>query len=88
MGAGATIVNIAAELAQQRIAAPEDVDRAVVLGLGYPHGPLAWGDALGPRVVLEILDNVHASTRDPRYRASPWLRRRAELGASLLTPEA
>ena len=84
----ATIVNIAAEIAQLRIAAPGDVDRAVVLGLGYPHGPLAWGDRLGPRVVLEILDNLHALTRDPRYRPSPWLRRRAQLGASLLTPES
>jgi 3-hydroxybutyryl-CoA dehydrogenase len=84
----ATIVNIAAEIAQQRIAAPNDVDRAVVLGLGYPHGPLAWGDRLGPRVVLEILDNLHTLTRDPRYRPSPWLRRRAQLGASLLTPES
>jgi len=84
----ATIVNIAADIAQQGIAAPADIDRAVVLGLGYPHGPLAWGDRLGPRVVLEILDNVHALTRDPRYRPSPWLRRRAQLGASLLTPEA
>jgi 3-hydroxybutyryl-CoA dehydrogenase len=83
----ATIVNIAAEIAQQRIAAPGDVDRAVVLGLGYPSGPLAWGDRLGPRVVLEILDNIHALTRDPRYRPSPWLRRRAELAISLLTPE-
>jgi 3-hydroxybutyryl-CoA dehydrogenase len=84
----ATIVNIAAEIAQQRIAAPNDVDRAVVLGLGYPHGPLAWGDRLGPRVVLEILDNLHTLTRDPRYRPSPWLRRRAQLGASLLTQES
>ncbi len=84
----ATIVNIACDIAQQGIAVPADVDRAVVLGLGYPHGPLAWGDRLGPRVVLEILDNVHALTRDPRYRPSPWLRRRAELGASLLAPEA
>ena len=84
----ATIVDIACDIAQQGIAVPADVDRAVVLGLGYPHGPLAWGDRLGPRVVLEILDNVHALTRDPRYRPSPWLRRRAELGASLLAPEA
>jgi 3-hydroxybutyryl-CoA dehydrogenase len=83
----ATIVNIACDICQQGIAAPADVDRAVVLGLGYPHGPLAWGDRLGPRLVLEILDNVHALSRDPRYRPSPWLRRRAELGASLLTPE-
>ncbi len=74
-------------IAQQRIAAPDDVDRAVVLGLGYPHGPLAWGDRLGPRVVLEILENLHALSGDPRYRPSPWLRRRALLGVSLLVRE-
>jgi 3-hydroxybutyryl-CoA dehydrogenase len=83
----ATIVNIAAEIAQQRIAAPADVDRAVVLGLGYPSGPLAWGDRLGAQTTLEILDNVHALTGDPRYRPSLWLRRRAKLAVSLLTPE-
>jgi len=38
--------------------------------------------------VLEILDNLQACYGDPRYRPSPWLRRRALLGASLLTPEA
>ncbi len=83
----ATIVNIACEIAQRRIAAPEAIDRAVRLGLGYPKGPLEWGDALGPGVVVEILDAVHARTGDPRYRASLWLRRRAELGLSLRTPE-
>jgi len=83
----ATIVNIACDIAQQRIAAPADIDRAVVLGLGYPHGPLAWGDRLGPRSVLEILENLQSLSGDPRYRPSPWLRRRAMLGASLLTDE-
>ncbi|MFP3711679.1 3-hydroxyacyl-CoA dehydrogenase family protein, partial [Paraburkholderia sp. SIMBA_009] len=43
----AMIVNIAADIAQQQIATPEDIDRAVTLGLGYPVGPLALGDALG-----------------------------------------
>jgi 3-hydroxybutyryl-CoA dehydrogenase len=80
----ATIVNIACEIAQQRIATPEAVDRAVTLGLGYPVGPLALGDRLGPGRVLAILDALHRSTGDPRYRASPWLRRRALLGAGLL----
>ena len=83
----ATIVNIAADIAQQRIAVPADIDRAVTLGLGYPNGPLAWGDRLGPAVVVEVLANIQALTGDPRYRASPWLRRRAQLGTSLLTPE-
>ncbi len=84
----ATIVNIACDIAQQGIAAPTDIDRAVTLGLGYPHGPLAWGDRLGAATVLAVLNNMLALSGDPRYRASPWLRRRAVLGASLLTPEA
>ncbi len=83
----ATIVNIACEIAQQRIATPADVDRAVVLGLGYPRGPLAWGDLLGPATVLEIVQNLLALTGDPRYRPSPWLRRRAALGLSLLVED-
>ncbi len=83
----ATIVNIACDIAQQRIAAPADIDRAVVLGLGYPHGPLAWGDRLGAATVLEILDNLLAATGDPRYRPSLWLRRRARLGLSLTTED-
>ncbi len=84
----AHIVNIGCDIAQQGIALPADIDCAVTLGLGYPKGPLALGDALGARTVLEILDNLQACYGDPRYRPSPWLRRRALLGASLLTPEA
>lgn len=83
-----TIVNIACDIAQQRIATPDDIDAAVTLGLGYPKGPLAWGDALGPRRLLQVLETIHASTGDPRYRPSPWLSRRARLGVSLLTPES
>jgi 3-hydroxybutyryl-CoA dehydrogenase len=84
----AHVVNVGCDIVQQRICTPEDLDRAVTLGLGYPFGPLAWGDRLGPQRVIEVLDAIHAFTGDPRYRASPWLRRRALLGVSLLTPEA
>jgi len=83
----AHIVNVGCDIAQQAIAAPGDIDRAVTLGLGYPSGPLAMGDALGPARVAAILDAMHGIHRDPRYRPSPWLRRRALLGASLLTAE-
>ena len=83
----AGIVNIACDIAQQRIATPADIDRAVTFGLGYPQGPLAWGDALGPSRVLTILEALQRLYGDPRYRPSPWLRRRAALGVSLLTPE-
>lgn len=84
----ATIVNIAAEIAQRGIASVADIEDAVRLGLGYPYGPLAWGDRVGTHRVLRILRNMQSATGDPRYRPSPWLVRRAGLGISLLTPEA
>ena len=80
----AMIVSIGTEIAQQRIASPADIDSAVRTGLGYPLGPLAMGDALGASTVLEILHNMHRLTGDPRYRPGGWLRRRAQLGLSLL----
>lgn len=83
----AHIVNIACEIAQQGIADPQDIDHAVILGLGYPHGPLAWGNLLGADTVLVILHNLEQQTGDPRYRASAWLQRRAALGLSLLHKE-
>ncbi|HJV84665.1 MAG TPA: 3-hydroxyacyl-CoA dehydrogenase [Noviherbaspirillum sp.] len=83
----AAIVNIGADIAQQAIATPQDIDKAVTLGLGYPKGPLSMGDALGGWTVLRILDGLFDFYRDPRYRPSPWLKRRAMLGVSLLTPE-
>jgi 3-hydroxybutyryl-CoA dehydrogenase len=83
----AMIVNIGSRIAELRIAAPADIDTAVELGLNYPKGPLALGDMLGARRVLAVLDGMQAATRDPKYRATAWLRRRALLGVSLLTPD-
>ncbi len=79
----AMIVNIGSEIAQQRITAPDELDRAVELGLGYPRGPLKLGNHLEPARILAILEAMHALYEDPRYRPSPWLRRRARLGLDL-----
>ncbi|MFH1872998.1 MAG: 3-hydroxyacyl-CoA dehydrogenase [Pseudomonadota bacterium] len=84
----ACIVNIGCDIAQQRVASPADIDRAVTLGLGYPKGPLAFGDALGARKILGVLEAMQSFYGDPRYRPSPWLKRRALLGVSLLTEES
>ncbi|MGK4923777.1 3-hydroxyacyl-CoA dehydrogenase family protein, partial [Bordetella hinzii] len=70
-------------IAQQHIATPGDIDQAVNLGLGYPKGPLAMGDALGAARILEILRNMERVTGDPRYRPSLWLQRRVQLGLPL-----
>jgi 3-hydroxybutyryl-CoA dehydrogenase len=83
----AMIVNVGTRIAELRIAAPADIDTAVELGLNYPKGPLALGDSLSPARVLAVLDGMQAVTLDPKYRATAWLRRRARLGVSLLTPD-
>lgn len=83
----ATIVNIAADMCQQGVCSPKDLEVAVTLGLGYPMGPLAMGDRIGPTNVLEILFNMQTVYGDPRYRPSPWLRRRGALGLSLMHEE-
>lgn len=83
----ASIINLACDIAQQGIASVADIDRAVQLGLGYPHGPLAWGDQLGASRLLLILERMHSLSGDPRYRPSSWLRRRVRLELSLRQPE-
>jgi len=82
-----TIVNIASDMCQQRVCSPADLETAVRLGLGYPQGPLAMGDLYGPTNMLEVLFNLQTVYGDPRYRPSPWLRRRGALGLSLMHEE-
>ena len=84
----ATIVNIASDMCQQRVCTPEDLETAVTLGLAYPMGPLAMGNRFGPDSILEVLFNMQTVYGDPRYRPSPWLRRRGAIGLSLLHEES
>ena len=83
----ATIVNIASDMCQQQVCTPEDLETAVTLGLAYPMGPLAMGNRFGPDSILEVLFNMQTVYGDPRYRPSPWLRRRGAIGLSLLHTE-
>lgn len=84
----AMVINLGCDIAMQKIATPEDIDNAVKLGLGYPYGPISWGDHLGASRVLLILERIYGLTGDPRYRPSPWLQRRAKLDVSLFTQQA
>lgn len=78
----AMIVNIGCWIAQSNFASPSDIDRAAVLGLGYPKGPFAMADSIGAQQIAAILTAIQSRTGDPRYRANPWLLRRGELQLS------
>ena len=77
------LVAIAADLAAHAVAEPAAIDLAVASALGLPQGPLALGDRIGPRVVVEGLERLRVASADPRWRVPPWLARRAQLGLAL-----
>jgi 3-hydroxybutyryl-CoA dehydrogenase len=76
----AMIGNLGCEMAQIQLATPDDIDLAMRLGLNYPMGPLEIIDDFGPDLAHRIMQTMQMITGDDRYRPSPWLRRRAQLG--------
>ncbi|MEU1484673.1 3-hydroxyacyl-CoA dehydrogenase [Streptomyces sp. NPDC005752] len=82
----ASVVSVATSIAERALATPADIDLAVTTGLGYPVGPLAWGDRIGAARMLELQRSLHATTGDPRNRPTRWLTERAQLGLALTDP--
>jgi 3-hydroxybutyryl-CoA dehydrogenase len=76
----AMLANEAAEAVHQGVAGAADIDLAMVKGVNYPRGPLAWADSLGPARILAVIENLAAVYGDGRYRPSPLLRRLALTG--------
>lgn len=83
----ACIANLGCEIAQMGLAAPEDIDLALKLGLNYPLGPLEMAEAMGVEETHAIMARLQTITGDDRYRPSLWLRRRALLGLPIHTPD-
>ncbi|MFP5346899.1 MAG: 3-hydroxyacyl-CoA dehydrogenase [Actinomycetes bacterium] len=79
----AMLVNEAADLVERREASAADVDTAMRLGTGYPEGPLAWGDSLGPDVVYDVLRGLAYAVPTGRYRVAPALERAARTAGRL-----
>ena len=74
---GATVVNEASFALADRVATPEDIDTAMMLGFNWPIGPVSWGNRLGHPRVVEILDDLRA-LHGESYRAAPSLRASAD----------
>jgi 3-hydroxybutyryl-CoA dehydrogenase len=78
------LINAAIDALFWKVASPADLDLAMIKGVNYPKGLLAWADELGPSVVLERLDRLYREYGEERYRPSPLLRRVAASGARFL----
>jgi 3-hydroxybutyryl-CoA dehydrogenase len=74
------IINEASFLLQEKGATPSGIDTAMLLGVNYPKGPLAWADEIGLPLVVKTLQAVHAETGDDRYRVCPLLLRMSQRG--------
>lgn len=75
----AMIVNEALDALQKGVASEQDIDTAMRLGVNYPQGPLAWGEKLGWRRLLTLLENLQRHYGEERYRPCSLLRQRALL---------
>jgi len=67
------LVNEAVDLVARGDASATDVDVAMLLGTGYPSGPLEWGDRIGAVRVASVLAELHEECPTGRYRLSPRL---------------
>jgi 3-hydroxybutyryl-CoA dehydrogenase len=68
----AMIGNEAFYMLQEGIATPEDIDKALKLGLNHPMGPFELVDLVGLDTRLYILEYLH-KTLGEKYRPSPLL---------------
>jgi 3-hydroxybutyryl-CoA dehydrogenase len=75
----ATIGNEAWYMFMEGVASPEEIDKAVKLGLGFPMGPFELGDLIGLDVRLSVLRYLHR-TLGERYRPCPMLVEYVEAG--------
>ena len=60
-------------MAQDGYATPADIDTAMMLGCGYPRGPLQMLDDTGPALVPGVLSAIHACSGDPAFAPAPLL---------------
>ncbi|HYC11778.1 MAG TPA: 3-hydroxyacyl-CoA dehydrogenase family protein [Nitrososphaerales archaeon] len=73
-------LNEAVFLMQEGAADPEDVDKAVKLGLNWPMGPLQLLDYVGLDTTLNITQVFMQEFQDSKYRPSPLLKEMVRAG--------
>jgi 3-hydroxybutyryl-CoA dehydrogenase len=73
-------LNEATLLVSEGVADPEDIDKAVTLGLNWPMGPLKLLDYVGLDTALAISEVIMQEFQDSKYRPSPVIRQMVRAG--------
>lgn len=74
------MINEAAYCLMEGVAAAEDIDTVMKLGMNHPMGPLALADLIGLDTCLAIMEVLHSGLGDGKYRPCPLLRRMVKAG--------
>ena len=73
-------LNDAVRMVQDGYASAADIDTAMMLGCGYPRGPLQLLDAAGPARALAVLTRMQQRYGDPAFAPAPLLAEHAAAG--------
>ena len=76
----ATLAKEIANLVGDGVAPPEDIDEAVMMGAGFPQGPVKTVDEYGVEQCLDTLESLHEETGAARYEPPAYLEEAAEAG--------
>jgi len=71
----AMIINEAWYALEEQVSSREDIDTAMQLGTNYPYGPFAWGDKIGLKKIVALLQTLEKE--DGRYAAASLLLKEA-----------
>ena len=69
----AMLINEAADAVYRGIGSEADVETAMLKGVNYPKGLIAWGREWGWTTVRDRIEALHRRTGDTRYRVCPWI---------------
>jgi 3-hydroxybutyryl-CoA dehydrogenase len=74
------VLNDAVRVLEEGTASPEDIDKGMRLGTGWPIGPLALIDLIGIDVHVHVCEALWSAYRDPRFAPPPRLVRMTKAG--------
>ncbi|MEM8799870.1 MAG: 3-hydroxyacyl-CoA dehydrogenase NAD-binding domain-containing protein [Pseudomonadota bacterium] len=68
------LLNAAADILRDQVAAADSVDQALMYGVNYPMGPFGWAKQYGFTRAVAALDNIATETGNETYRPNEVLR--------------
>ncbi len=76
----ASVINEAVFMLQDGLGSPEEIDKAIKLGLAHPMGPLFLADLIGLDTILYILNYLSGELDAVKYKAAPLMRKMVRAG--------